>query len=253
MSAPTYNDHNAHPRDPQLNFNPESHTYTHAGAELLSVTTLVKEFFPKFDAEYWAARKALTEGVDPQVILDRWERDAERARTLGTQMHDRIEHFYLNGHSDTEPDTDVFPLFRRFAAHHHLHPFRTEWRIFHEDFGVAGTLDFLERTPNGTYNIYDWKRSSKLVERNGRIISDNRYGKRALSPISHLSDCSYWHYALQLSVYSYILEEKYGIHVSNLYLGVFHPEYSCPWTFQLPDLRREAIQICRLAREVTGK
>lgn len=249
----TYNDINFHPRDPHLNFDPETHTYTHEGKELISVTTLVKEFFPKFDAAYWAERKAHATGRDPQEILAQWERESERARSLGTAMHDRIEHFYLNGHSDTQPDTDVFPLFRQFAAHTHLHPYRTEWKIYHEDYGIAGTLDFLERRPDGTFNIYDWKRSSKLVESTGRIICTSRFGKRGFKPVQHLEDCSYWHYALQLNVYSYILEQKYGIRVSGLYLGVFHPDNRCPWSFQLPSLRAEAERICRTVYEARMK
>ena len=29
-----------------------------------------------------------------------------------------------------------------------------------------------------------------------------------LSPISHIEDCNYWHYALQLSLYAWMLEEQ---------------------------------------------
>lgn len=239
----TCNELNAHPRDPHLTFDPATHTYQlpALGKELISVTTLVEEHFPRFDAEYWAGRKALTEGVDPQVILDRWQREADRARELGTAMHEKIEQYYLG--NDCGDDTDAFRLFRLFAACNTLHPFRTEWRIYDEEYSVAGTLDFLERTPSGTYNIYDWKRSRKLIEPSGRIIAENRYRARGLHPVTHLPDCSYWHYALQLSIYRLILERKYDIRVSAMRLGVFHPTHTTPWIIDLPYLHREALAL----------
>lgn len=242
---------NAHERDPYLEFDPESHTYHLDGRELKSVTTVVEECFPQFDTAYWAARKALKEGVDPQVIMDRWKREAARARDLGTEMHSRIERYYIQLSRGVKPpldpdDTDAFRLFSLFAANNRLYPYRTEWRIYHEGYGVAGTLDFLERTPAGTFTIYDWKRSRKLIEEpSGRILAASPYRNqpKGLPPVSHLPDTSYWHYALQLSIYRLILEERYGIHVSALRLGVFHPAYSRPWTLEVPYLYNEALSV----------
>ena len=247
---------NAHERDPYLEFDPESHTYHLDGRELKSVTTLVEECFPQFDAPYWAARKALKEGVNPQVILDRWKREACRARDLGTMMHERIEHYYIELSRGVKPpldtdDTDAFRLFSLFAANNHLHPYRTEWRIYHEGYGVAGTLDFLERTPAGSFNIYDWKRSRKLIEEpSGRIISTSTYRHQGtgLPPVSHLPDTSYWHYALQLSIYRLILEERYGIHISGMNLGVFHPAYSVPWIVKVPYLQEESMNVLNMVK-----
>ncbi len=246
----TCNDLNCHPSDSRLSFDAATHTYYCDGLECISVTTLVDECFPRFDAEHWAARIAVREGVDPEVILDRWKRDADRARALGTAMHEKIEKYYLG--EDDGDSSDALRLFRLFAAHNRLYPFRTEWRIFDEDLGIAGTLDFLELTPGGAYNIYDWKRSKKLVEADGRIIMESPYGKRGLYPLNNLHDTSYWHYALQLSIYRYILERKYGIPVSEMKLGVFHPECSTPWIVRVPYLRREveSVMAHRMAASV---
>ena len=147
-----YNELNSHPRDSRLLFDPESHTYYIEGRPLKSVTTLVEECFPQFDALYWAHRKAPQEGLTPEELMAKWEAEACRARDLGTTMHDKIERYYLG--EDSGDDTDAYRLFRCFAAVNRLYPFRTEWRIYLEEYGIAGTLDFLERTPDGTYNIY---------------------------------------------------------------------------------------------------
>lgn len=237
MSHTSYNTLNAHERDSLLSFDADTHTYYYHKRPMLSVTTLVEDCFPRFDAEYWAARKADKEGIEPQIILDRWAREAQRARDLGTVMHERIEQYYLG--EDAGDDTDAFRLFRQFAASNKLYPYRTEWRIYHEDFDIAGTLDFLELTPDGTFNIYDWKRSKKLIAADGRILCESPFKSRGLHPVSHIPDTSYWHYALQLSIYRFILEERYGIHVSSMKLGVFHPCYSMPWIVTLPYLLDE--------------
>ena len=196
-----YNELNSHPRDSRLLFDPESHTYYIEGRPLKSVTTLVEGCFPQFDALYWAHRKAPQEGLTPEELMAKWEAEACRARDLGTTMHDKIERYYLG--EDSGDDTDAYRLFRCFAAVNRLYPFRTEWRIYLEEYGIAGTLDFLERTPDGTYNIYDWKRSRKLINRFGMVEATSPFRKTGLHPISHLPDCSYYHYALQVSVYRY--------------------------------------------------
>lgn len=237
----SYNNLNSHPRDEHLRFDAESHTYHFGARQLKSVTTLVEECFPQFDAVYWAHRKAAQEGVSPEELMARWERDAQRARDLGTIMHDKIEHYYLG--EDAGDDTDAYRLFRCFAANNHLYPYRTEWRIYSEEHGVAGTLDFLELTPDGTFNIWDWKRSRKLINRNGMIETVSPFRKTALNPISHIPDCSYYHYALQVSVYRYILEQKYGITIHKMRLGIFHPSYSGYYIVDLPYLRNEVVTI----------
>ena len=238
-----YNELNSHPRDSRLLFDPESHTYYIEGRPLKSVTTLVEECFPQFDALYWAHRKAPQEGLTPEELMAKWEAEACRARDLGTTMHDKIERYYLG--EDSGDDTDAYRLFRCFAAVNRLYPFRTEWRIYLEEYGIAGTLDFLERTPDGTYNIYDWKRSRRLINRFGMVEATSPFRKTGLHPISHLPDCSYYHYALQVSVYRYILEQKYGINVNKMRLGVFHPSYSGYYIVDLPYLRNEVISILK--------
>ena len=244
------NTRHAHERDPYLSFDAPSHTYMLGDRVMKSVTTIIERCFPQFDAIKWANYKALKEGVSPQVILDRWEREAQHARDLGTAMHERIERYYLDKSVGREPeapskDSDAYGLFYNFARSTTLHPYRTEWRIYHEEYGVAGTLDFLERRPDGSYYIYDWKRSKKLIAAGSNtVVLESKYKTTGLHPVSNLPDTSYWHYALQLSIYRLILEEKYGIEVAGMCLGVFHPSYERAYIIRnIPYLHREALAV----------
>lgn len=242
-----FNEINAHERDFRLGFDAATHTYRLDGCdgELTSVTTLVESCFPEFDSQGCAARVAAREGVDVATVLERWDAIARDARVRGTAMHDRIERYYLGEENHGAEESEEFRLFRMFADVERLHPYRTEWRIYHEDYGIAGTLDFLELTPEGTYNIYDWKRSIKLIDAGrGTVITESPYRTMSLAPLS-LPDTSYWHYALQVSVYRYILQEKYGIRVTGMKLGVFHPAYDRPWIITLPYLEDQVVAVLR--------
>ena len=84
-----------------------------------------------------------------------------------------------------------------------------------------------------------------LLAPDGRIISTSPFRSKGLHPVSHIPDTSYWHYALQLSIYRFILEERYSIRVSGMKLGVFHPSYSTPWIVSLPYLLDEVKAILR--------
>lgn len=233
-----FNEKNSHYRDAQLNFDEASHTYTVNGEEYISVTTLVDKCFEQFDADYWAKKKAPSLGMTPQEVKDMWQRKGNEAAALGSKLHNMIERYYLGLPNESD---SAYSLFKQFAGHHLLTPYRTEWAIFDEDHKVAGTLDFLNYE-NGVFSIYDWKRSNKVIA-GGRPEKISRYGKRALRPISHIPDTTYWHYALQVSIYRYILETKYGINVQDGHLAVFHPDYDIPYLVDVPYLRDEVVAV----------
>lgn len=229
-----YNLINYHDRDNLILFNEKEHKYSYEGKELISVTTLIDDYFPKFDADYWAARKAPQLGSTPELLKAQWAAKAQRACELGTELHDKIEKYYMGITNECD---ETFDLFLQFTKEHTLHPYRTEWRIFYEEYGIAGTLDFLEYH-NGAFTIYDWKRSEKLIK-NGVVEIENPWHKTALPPISNLADTTYYHYALQVSMYRYILEKKYDIIVSQNRLAVFHPNNHRYHLIDLPYLKRE--------------
>lgn len=232
----SFNDINRHERDGLITFDPSHHVYKFDDDVFESVTTVVENCFAKFDKKYWAERKRPS---DPQSLIDEWDAKAAVARDLGTLMHDRIERHYLGESHDPGSLTDpTFRHFLNFDKEFPLTPYRTEWRIFSERYRIAGTLDFLAVDSDGRLTIYDWKRSTKVVDSYGNIRSDC-FGRRAFAPLNHLPDTTYNHYALQVSIYRFILAEHYGIDVGRARLGVFHPELPRHYCVELPYLRDE--------------
>ncbi len=135
----------------------------------------------------------------------------------------KIENYYLGSDS---VETDAYKLFKIFANKNKLNPYRTEWAVYDWEHKIAGTIDFVGYQ-NGEYIIYDWKRSEKVID-NGMPVKINKYGEKGNYPLEHLDNTPYYHYALHLSLYKYILEKNYGMKISDLRLGIFHPAYNKP-------------------------
>ena len=91
--------------------------------------------------------------------------------------------------------------------HHVILPLSHRMGDFRRDHSLARHPRFPCCQARRKFEIYDWKHSTKVVGENGMPIPD-KYGKRAFAPISHVADTTFNHYALQLSIYRYILATK---------------------------------------------
>lgn len=75
-----------------LYFDEGPHKYTDSnGNEYISVTTLIGNYCPKFDAKYWAHKKAREQGVSEKEILKQWDKIKNEACDRGTNTHNGIE------------------------------------------------------------------------------------------------------------------------------------------------------------------
>ena len=162
------NDTNQADRDDRINFYPDRHAYVVDGVPFLSVSSMIERYFPVFDPEYWASRLAARNNMTPKALKQQWE-DAARK---GTFLHQQIENYFLGKELDA---TAEYHLFEQFLNDHKtLTPYRTEWRIFDEQYRIAGTIDLLAKNGNN-FEMYDWKRSKNVVNQLGIEITDSRY------------------------------------------------------------------------------
>lgn len=240
-----YNKRNRHSRDYYISFDEMSHTYKVGGSVLQSVTNIVENCFPKFDADLHAKNTAAKMGITPAEVIAMWEQKGKESREKGTAMHQKIEKYYQG---EDSWDDDSYKLFKIFAEKVKLEPYRTEWAVYDTEYNIAGTIDFVDYQ-NGEYTIYDWKRSDKIIA-NGMPVKVSKYQEKGLYPLEHLENCAYYHYALQLSLYKFILEKNYDIKVSDLRLGIFHPSYDKPYVLRVPYLESEVKTLMELRSEV---
>jgi hypothetical protein len=228
-----FNEGNTHPRDKRVTFYPEPHIYLIDDIPVLSTSTIVSKFFPEFDAWEKARNLGMSNplyGLPPEEIVRIWEQKGEEAAKLGTYMHEQIEKYYLN---QPVEETKELQLFKQFDKDHPIKPFRTEWRIFNEDYNIAGTIDLIVNNGN-SFDIYDWKRSKKIIDYWGSPITIDKWGGRGVGKLSDIHDTSYNHYCLQQGLYRYILEKKYGLRISKMYLVVLHPNYDKYYKLEVP-------------------
>lgn len=244
--VPTYlAEKNAHPRDKFITFDEGPHIYTvHGEQGYTSVTTWNHHHFSQFDADAIIDKmlrgKNMQDpnykyyGMTREQIKASWDKNRDAASGSGTQMHYDIE-CYWNG-MDVKNNSTEFQWFMNFVRDHpELKPYRTEWMVYYEELKLSGSIDMVFELPDGSLQIYDWKRCKE-------IVYESAFGKCALTPcICHLPDTNFWHYALQLNTYKKILEEKYGKQITGLYLVVMHPEnpYGNYDRIALPVLTKE--------------
>lgn len=280
MSKPTLkpilSTKNAHERDKKISFFEEGHKYVisfEPRVKYTSVTTWIHEHFPQFNADdviqNMMSGKSWKEGhkywgLTPDQIKSQWNKNNSAVAGAGTDMHFQIECFnnsilhnnqsytykelyddYIKNtlEEDRESKTLEWKYFINFVKDHpYLKPYRTEWCIYDEDLKISGSIDMVYENPDGTLSIYDWKRS-KLITR------INTFNKFALKKqICHLPDSNFWHYALQLNTYKYILERKYGKKIKDLYLVRLHPEAE-EKNYELVDLPDLSCEVSELFEE----
>lgn len=263
---------NYHPRDRYIQFFEKEHKYIityEPDVKYTSVTTWIHEFFEKFDADKIIQKmmsgKSWKEGhkywgMTSDQIKEQWNKTRDYSANSGTNMHFQIECFhnhptlenysnkelyedYLSKNQDLENQTTEWKYFMNFIKDHlHLKPYRTEWTVYDEDAKISGSIDMVYENQDGTLSIYDWKRSKDIT----RINSFNKF---ALPPtICHLPDSNFWHYALQLNTYKYILENNYEKKIKDMFLVRLHPDakennYEL---IQLPDLQPEIKELIKI-------
>jgi hypothetical protein len=216
---------NPHPRDVNISFEDIGHVYTILGKkDHTSVTTWIKQFFSKFNADLiidrmmkgakWPESKYF--GKTKEEIKEEWNQNGQSAAKLGTEMHKMFEDYYNGLPVNTE--TLEYSYFEKFIADHaHMKPYRSEWTVYDEDLKISGSIDMTFLNEDGTLSIYDWKRC-KSIEK------ETLYRQYAKAPIQHIPDTNFWHYTLQLNTYKMLLERKYGFIVKDMFLICIHPE-----------------------------
>jgi ATP-dependent exoDNAse (exonuclease V) beta subunit len=211
--------------------------------------------------------------MTPYEIKKAWrENGAEQAR-LGTRLHSDIECFMNNDIRDDDIQIDYthqdllsiyefesentrdekhgagfskvdfeeagrsaveWSYFLNFVRDHaEYKPYRTEMKIYSEQLKIAGSIDMLYKNSDGSFSIFDWKRSKEIQKY-------NMYKKFSKTEsVKHLPDLNFVHYSLQLNLYKYILETNYNFKIKDLILVQLHPNFKNYKLYECLDLTSE--------------
>lgn len=212
MSNKDYNNFNIE----NIRLERESHTYIledNENIEFTSVTTFLSEFFEKFDSEKIANK--LVNKVPKYAHLTAEELIAQwnEARDHGTKVHNEIEDYLLENvkPSEIKAINAIDWLNKNCNSEEHLA--LSEKIVYSEELKLAGSIDLIiHNKKTNKYSLVDWKTNAK-------ITTNSFNGKSGTHRItSDLEDCKYTLYALQLSLYRYILEEYYGLDIYRQFI-----------------------------------
>jgi len=223
---------NSHPRDANISFDEPTHIYKINGSskKVISCTKFIHHFFPVFNADLviekmmssqnWVNNKLF--GKTAIEIKALWDKNGKEASSAGTSLHLAIERHMNRDYNNIDlsvRQSKEWLYFNNFwkDVNDDLIPYRTEWNVWSEEYKLAGSIDmvFYKKSTN-SYVIYDWKRSKEIK------VTNN--WESAHEPISHLPNCNYWQYTLQLNIYRWFLETYYGLKISDMCIVVFHPD-----------------------------
>ena len=188
----------------KIHFNEEQHSYRMDDDDYISVTSLIKQFYPSFDPTgELTAKCALKKGISPREMAEEWTRLGDIAKEKGTEIHllaqEILEGTYTYP-SPIKPEiTAKIRLLSPLCEQIKPDLIACEQIIYNQEFKIAGTIDLLTLDEQGFIEISDWKSNRKPIQ-------VDKYWEMMLEPLNTLPANDYHKYALQLSLYRYLLE-----------------------------------------------
>ena len=237
----------------KITFEEKTHKYWSVidGKELryVSGTTFVHKFIPEFDEMRVSAMVAKKRGVSQQEILNEWHQKRDESCFFGTKVHETAEDVLTGRPFRNTPQNAkeeiVFNRAKAFATKfkNELDILGVEQIVFDHRLKLAGTIDLLARSKkDGSILVLDWKTNQTIQTKNNF--------EKCLFPIDHLDNCNFYHYALQLSLYQFLL--TYGGYYpkdTKFKRALIHINTECADVIQVPDLTSEIkdMVICNLS------
>lgn len=208
--------------DDYVSLEPISHKYHDKdGREYLSVSKFLGLFKPTFDRENISRAVAKKRGVSQSVILDEWDAKKDNSINHGNRIHNAIER-YEKSTVILPEDEDLRPMVLSVAKEYSVN-YRNyqEQVLYSTDFMLAGTSDKVSQITSSAKSVIEVSDYKTNFEKG--IQYKNDYGQYMTGPLSHLQDCNYNHYSLQLSTYAWMLQQKTGCKIGSLHIRFFPP------------------------------
>jgi len=180
----------------------------------IGATTLVSHFKKPFDPDKTALKSSQNSrskwhGIPPEEIKKIWNKETKRAIDLGTWYHEQRE-LDITNHETIERDGEVLSIIKpiikdgiKYAPDQKLiQALYPEHFVYLKSAGICGQADRVEVVKNHVH-IYDYKTNKEIKTESYRDWEG--ISQKMLPPFSHIEDCNYQHYALQLSLYMFMI------------------------------------------------
>jgi hypothetical protein len=220
-----------------IKFIEDGHSYNNIDPndnfEWVSVTKLVGQFKEPFDGPNVAekcskGKNPKYKGKSPKEILAMWDKENKRATNLGSWYHNQRERAILDCNTITREGIElpiISPLVEgkvKIAPEQSLiEGLYPEHFVYLRSASICGQADRVEIVGDRV-DVYDYKTNKEVKTRGHEFWDGTR--KMMLGPLKHLEDCEINHYALQLSIYMYIIL-KHNYNLNPGIMQIHHVEF----------------------------
>lgn len=263
----------------------EDHHYEYKGQRVgISVTRLIEYYTNEFDSQAiaekvatknqqivdriskdrWATEedielklKILSDKTNTiQGNLDLWEYKNKFACEKGSTCHEYAQALWNDEEWIYKPfDNNCLEyqnavrticsqaIMFHFDYQDRLEHLSDEFVIGSEEYNIASAIDhlFINKLTGGLV-LVDYKTNSD-------IHKNERYAKNMKVPLSHLKDDTLTHYAIQLSIYKYIVEKYTNLKFEEMFIVYFSENIDNYEIIEIPYLKDEVIKILENRRE----
>lgn len=217
-------------------FNEAEHSYTaeNSRKRYTSCTQLISKFKQPFDKEKISKAYAAKHGGTAKGWQDKWAKISKEACDKGTAFHVKKENEILEsiGKTHTElvqhpsPSPEHLPQesYKRVTQLEFdsiLDGIYTEVVLYNHYFEIAGQVDVV--TFDKEFFDIDDHKTSRVINRYSFRHPRTGY-KQMKAPLQKLMDANYWHYALQINLYAFMIEQLTGKKARNLQFTHYPPD-----------------------------
>jgi hypothetical protein len=247
------------PKTQEVDYDDGQHKYFLGSRVYRSATQLIERFTVPFDTEERSRYMADRYGQSPDYWRTKWKNDNLKSLDRGNVIHQlREDLLHGRGYGSVGEYGRVFrvfnieaPTYRALKANYANLPdgIYPELKLWNHSWGIAGRVDKPIIYTVGEHkfaDIEDYK-TNKKIDRES--YHDARTGYRMmLGPLSHIMDCNYYHYALQMSIYQFMLE-YFGFKPGNrrlIHIPHFNEDLNIqpkPVIIPVPYMKREVLDM----------
>ena len=229
-------------------FYEDGHYYTYKDKPIeIGATGLIEQYTQDFDSQVVAEKVAIKENKTIQEVLDEWKQKNEWACKKGSLIHELVQERwkYFNA-SFVIPDLfytkQQYEILNKLSLQtkqfkndyeDRLEHLFDEYVIGSEEYNIASAIDhlFINKLTGGLV-LVDYKTNSD-------IHKNERYAKDMKVPLSHLKDTTLNHYAIQLSIYKYLVEKYTNLQIEEMFIVWFSELNDNYEIIEIPYLKDE--------------
>lgn len=210
-------------REGPIVFTDHDHKYVNelTNEQYVSVTTLIKMYETEFPEDEIASAIAIRDKRNKEDILKEWKDIATEAAEYGTKVHNLMERYLLSNGiyaPSDEFEKEILEIYQANKSIKFSGTIIPEQLVYLTKLKLAGQSDIIELIGDDYFNVFDWK-TNKMMN------YYSKYDNWFKPPLSHLSQCEFNIYGLQLSTYAYMYEKMSGRKCRNIALIHWNKNY----------------------------